>query len=100
MGTPEEVYDAYRGAMRVETERRASSLQVAPRRTRAGLEISRNRFGTLEVEIANVRIDPVRVERAPTDPPVALRIDIDLEPRVDVEDPIVGVSLRRQADGG
>jgi lipopolysaccharide transport system ATP-binding protein len=58
-----------------------------------------NRFGTLDVEIADVRIDPQRLQRSPGGRAVPVRIEIDLEPRIPVDEPIVGVSLRRLSDG-
>src|SRR5207244_8932047 len=56
IGSPEEVYEAYRGAMKAETERRSAAGPAEPRYARRGLEMEQNRFGTLDVEIAAVRI--------------------------------------------
>jgi lipopolysaccharide transport system ATP-binding protein len=58
-----------------------------------------NRFGTLEVEIAGVRIEPAKVQRPQGGGAVPVRVEIDLSPRVAVDEPIVGVSVRRVADG-
>jgi homopolymeric O-antigen transport system ATP-binding protein len=99
IGTPDDVYQAYREAMRAETERRTLSAPVVPRHPRSDLKLEENRFGTLEVEIAAVRIDPPRVELRAGGGPTPVRVEIDLEPRVPVNEPIVGVSLRRLSDG-
>jgi lipopolysaccharide transport system ATP-binding protein len=97
-GSPDEVYEQYRTAMHAETDRRIAATTVAPRHG-GGLRIDENRFGTLEVEIADVRVEPISVQRSPAAGHSPVRIEIDLDPRVAVEDPIVSVSLRRDADG-
>ncbi len=95
-GTPDDVFAAYREAMVVETERRA-----AARRAALGSEErpTGERFGTLEVEIDAVRIEPQRVRHAGAGGDAPVRIEIDLEPHTPVDEPIVGVSLHRVSDG-
>ena len=99
IGTPDEVYDAYRSAMKAETERRSAAKPPAPQYPQTELQMDQNRFGTLEVEIADVRIEPSRVQRPQGGGPVPVRIEIDLAPRLPVQEPIVSVSVRRVADG-
>jgi lipopolysaccharide transport system ATP-binding protein len=99
LGSPEEVYDAYQAAMQVETARRMAEDARVPRHDGSDLRMAENRFGTLEVEIAAVEISPDHVERAGPDGRAPIRIDVDLVPANSVEDPIVGVSLHRLADG-
>lgn len=94
-GDPDEVYEAYEASMRLETERRAEALGLGPARYEQdpGLE----RVGTFEVEIADVRIEPARISVGdPDGAPVT--IELDLEPRVAVDEPIVVVSLHRAED--
>jgi lipopolysaccharide transport system ATP-binding protein len=99
VGAPGDVYEAYRGAMRAETERRTGAQPPVPRHPMAGSVLDENRFGTLEIEIAGVRIDPPSVQRPAGGGSVPVRIEIDLEPRLPIREPIVGVSVRRVADG-
>jgi lipopolysaccharide transport system ATP-binding protein len=98
-GAPDDVFDAYKGAMRAESARRAASFPIEPRHGGAHLELDQNRFGTLEVEIAAVRVEPARVEVPRGAARDSVRIEIDLVPRVVVDNPVVGVSIRRMADG-
>jgi len=65
----------------------------------AGSVLDENRFGTLEIEIAGVRIDPPSVQPPAGGGSVPVRLEIDLEPRLPIHEPIVGVSVRRVADG-
>jgi lipopolysaccharide transport system ATP-binding protein len=97
VGEPEEVYAAYRASMRAETERRAEALPDTVRRAER-TEGEDHRFGTLEVEIASIRIDPEElVAGGPAGgPPV--HIELVLDPHVAVDDPIVAVSLHRLSD--
>jgi hypothetical protein len=97
-GTPDEVFEAYRKAMVTETERLAE-MRPAPRHEIDGLQMDENRFGTLEVEIAAVTISPTPAERSPAAGRSPLTVEIELEPRAPVDEPIVSVSLRRMADG-
>jgi lipopolysaccharide transport system ATP-binding protein len=99
-GDPEEVYAAYKDATRAETERRAAAVAADVGRDRDGLRMNENRFGTLEVEVVDVRILPSILRRAPSSGPNPIRIEIDLHPHVTVEDPIVVISLHRLRDGG
>jgi lipopolysaccharide transport system ATP-binding protein len=92
VGGPEEVYDAYRGAMAVETTRRAEALGVAPEKRGSG------RLGTLEVEITAVRIFPATIRAGGAAGAEPVRIEIDLRAPSPVADPIVGVSLHRLED--
>jgi lipopolysaccharide transport system ATP-binding protein len=89
-GEPEDVLETYAGAMRAETERRvAASGGAAP----GG---DGDRVGTLEVEIADVRVLPATIEADSEE--ARIRLEIDLVPRVPVEQPVVSVSLHREGD--
>jgi len=81
--------------MRAETERRAALTPATRDGESAELRLGENRFGTLEVEIATVRI----AKPGPGDRNTGLAVEIDLEPQVSVDDPVVGLSLQRVADG-
>jgi lipopolysaccharide transport system ATP-binding protein len=89
LGTPDDVYERYEGAMRAETERRAGVTSVA--------DDGHERVGTFEVEISEVRVTPATIPSAGAGP-TAVRLEIDLEPRVPVDGPIVTVSLHREGD--
>ena len=93
-GRPDEVYAAYRGALLAETAQRSGGSPAAPRHARAHLRLGENRFGTLEVEIAEVRIALEREGRS-----ARVRVAVDLDPRAEVREPIVAVALHRLADG-
>jgi lipopolysaccharide transport system ATP-binding protein len=93
------VFEAYKNAMRVETERRSVALEAEAWNANGEAAIVENRFGTLEVEIADVRVSPSEIRPAGMQGETPIRIEIDVDPRVPVEDPIVGVSLHRVADG-
>jgi lipopolysaccharide transport system ATP-binding protein len=94
-GDPDEVYDAYQASMRLETERRAEALGLAP--SRQEQDPGHERVGTFEVEIADVRIEPTKVPASGLEG-TPVTIEVDLEPRVPVEEPIVVVSLHRAED--
>ncbi len=93
-GRPDEVYAAYHNALLAATAARAGGAQGAPRHARAQLRLGENRFGTLEVEIADVRVALEGEGRA-----ARVGIAIDLDPRAPVREPIVGVALHRVGDG-
>lgn len=94
-GGPDEVYDAYQASMRLETERRAEALGFAPSRLEQGP--GHERVGTFEVEIGGVRIEPATVPAGGLGG-TPIKIEVDLEPRVPVQEPIVVVSLHRAED--
>lgn len=98
-GSPEEVYEEYRQAMRLETQRRTSAEPPIPRHAGSELSMEENRFGTLEVEIADVRITPSEVPRAGNGAASPVTVEIDIEPRAPVDEPIVAASLHRVTDG-
>lgn len=91
-GDPESVYETYDGAMRAETERRA---QANGGRADTARE---DRVGTFEIEIADVRVTPEAIESVGAGPPVRVRLEITLAPRIPVDDPIITVSLHRTGD--
>jgi len=95
-GDPEEVYDAYQASMRLETERRAEALGLGPAHEQ---DPELERVGTFEVEIADVRIEPSSIPAGGGDG-APVTIELDLEPRVAVDEPIVVVSLHRAEDYG
>lgn len=99
LGDPDSVYEAYRGAMRTETERRSLEIEGRPWYAPADLRVNENRFGTFEVEIAAVRVTPAALGVGAPDRSRPLEVAIDLEPKVPVDDPIVGVSMHRVSDG-
>lgn len=99
LGPPEDVYVAYRSAMHEETRRRMLASAGVSRHGGGELVLDENRLGTLEVEISGVRTYPEPVAGASVDGAAPLTIEIDLAPAGPVEDPIVGVSLHRFADG-
>jgi lipopolysaccharide transport system ATP-binding protein len=98
-GNPDQVSAAYREAMRVETERRLDALPVAARERGDGKGEADRRFGTGEIQIVEVRVAPEEPMAGALEggPPVV--IDLVLESREPVEDPIVAVSLHRLSDG-
>src|SRR2546421_7875254 len=98
-GEPQEVNAAYREAMRVETERRLSTLPDAVSEQSRGTPDTEKRFGTREIEIVGVRVSPERVEAGAADGGPSLQIDLVLQPQMIVDDPIVAVSLHRMSDG-
>ena len=99
VGTPEEVYAAYRNAAHVETERRALAVPDEVGRRRDELRYDEGRFGTFEVEVADARALPEVARPAGAAGTSPIVVEVELVPHVVVEDPIVGVSLRRAADG-
>ena len=92
-GDPDSVYERYDGAMQAETERRAQAAGVS-----ATVPVDEDRVGTFEVEIVDVRVDPSAIPSAGTGDPAQVRLEITLEPRTPVDDPIVSVSLHREGD--
>ena len=98
-GDPDEVFEAYKKAMRVETERRSVALEAEHWHAQNDPHLQENRFGTREVEIVGVRVEPQEIRPAGATGQMPVRIEIDLDPHVDVEEPIVGVSLHRLSDG-
>lgn len=97
-GEPDQVYDAYRETMRAETQRRSAQMPQIGQGHDGVLRMNENRFGTLEVEIVDVRVLSAGGDvSARGDKPI--EVEVDLEPRVAVDDPIVGVSLHRVRDG-
>jgi lipopolysaccharide transport system ATP-binding protein len=92
VGAPEDVYDAYRGAMAAETARRTEALGVATQARGS------DRLGTLEVEITAVRLHPSTVRAGGSSTTAPVRLEIDLVPHTPVNDPIVSVSLHRVED--
>jgi len=96
-GSPDEVYAAYRNALLADTQERLGTEPARPLHSREHLRLGENRFGTLEVEIAGVRI--VREAGDGAHDGSRIGISIELDPHAAVEDPIVGVSVHRVADG-
>lgn len=89
-GPAGEVLRAYQGSMQLATDIRARELSIEPVVHVEGVD----RSGTLEVELASVRIAPGRVVGGET--PVT--IELDLLPHLTVHDPIVSVTLHRLPD--
>ncbi len=94
-GTPDDVYARYEEVMRLETERRAEApgSDGTEREPPTGEE----RFGTYDVEIADVRIEPPSVPSGRNED-TSLRIVVDLVPRAPVDAPIVVVTMHRADD--
>lgn len=97
-GHPDDVYEAYRNAMRAETERRAQALASELPQSGDDAPPSAERFGTFEVEIAAVRVRPDTVQSGGRAEAASVTIEVDLAPRTPVDDPIVSVSLHRADD--
>lgn len=94
-GDPDEVLTAYKDQLRVESERRVTREPAfGPRSS----DTASARFGTYDVEIADVRIAPSISDIPPSAGSARVRIDVDLVPHVAVEDPIVVVSVHGQRD--
>jgi lipopolysaccharide transport system ATP-binding protein len=98
-GEPQEVQAAYREAMRVETERRLAVLPGETHERKSGTAETQTRFGTGEIEIVGVTVTPAHLDVGATDGGPPVQIDLVLQPRVVVDDPIVAVSLHRLSDG-
>jgi lipopolysaccharide transport system ATP-binding protein len=98
-GSPDDAFGAYRNAARLGAERRAATVPSDVSARREAVMMDDRRFGTLEVEIADVRVSPqlVRLESAESLRP--LRIELELVPHVSVDDPIVSVSISRAREG-
>ena len=94
-GEPDDVYDAYKRAMESETERRASALGSEARH---GTDSGTTRFGTREVEIVDVRVVPDTIRTGGPHVVTPIRIEVDVETSLSVDEPIIGVSLHRVAD--
>jgi ABC-type glutathione transport system ATPase component len=97
-GEPHEVQAAYREAMRVETERRLAALPGESGGRDETPELQ-TRFGTGEVEIIGLTVSPTHLDVGATEGGPPVQIDLVLEPRVVVDDPIIAVSLHRLSDG-
>jgi lipopolysaccharide transport system ATP-binding protein len=95
LGSTEDVLEAYRGAMQVETERR---VQLARQTAEHGDLEGATRSGTLEVEITAVRITPPEVRVGGAGPARPVVVEIDLLPHEPVEEPILSISLHRVRD--
>ena len=94
-GSPDDVYARYETGMHLETARRSESLaRDEPEHEAAAGE---ERFGTYEVEIAAVRIEPASVVSGRNDGG-SLRIAVDLAPREPVEGPILVVTMHHADD--
>jgi lipopolysaccharide transport system ATP-binding protein len=98
-GSPDEVYEAYREAMRDETLRRVEALPEELRENGATVGNGDRRFGTREVEIVGLRVTPDDLGVRGTDGGPPLDIELVLEPRVPVDEPIIAVSMHRHGDG-
>jgi lipopolysaccharide transport system ATP-binding protein len=98
-GTPDDVYDAYHGALLAETERRSEELEAAEKTAgRPRRETKPDRWGTFEVEIVDVRVMPTSVTAGEVSALAPIRIEVDVVPRTPVTDPIVAVSFHRSSD--
>jgi homopolymeric O-antigen transport system ATP-binding protein len=92
-GDAAEVAGDYADAMRSETIERTPAS--APAGAAAGLELKRNRFGSLELTIEDVLL-PEELETG-----AALGVTVEVASRVDYEvvDPIASVTISRARDG-
>lgn len=98
VGEPDSVFDAYKGAMKAETERRTSVLGMDRHVVGDDGETSAERFGTLEVKITGVKVTPSTIQVGGRDGSTPIRLEVDLYAPVPIDDPIVGVSLHRVSD--
>jgi lipopolysaccharide transport system ATP-binding protein len=94
-GSADDAFGAYRNAARVEAERRAATVPTHVSARREAVKMDDRRFGTLEVEIAKVRLSPELARVGSAEGLGPLRIELELLPHVAVEDPIVSVSISR-----
>jgi lipopolysaccharide transport system ATP-binding protein len=97
-GEPEEVYASYRESMRAETSRRVEALPDTLRRGQDGGSADDGRLGTLEIEIVGLRISPDEHLGGGPEGGPPLEVEVVLETRVPVDEPIVAVSLHRLGD--
>ena len=97
-GEAEEVYAAYREAMRTETARRLDASPQAFQKGADGPRANGRPAGTLEVEIVGLRVSPDEFTARGKDGGPPLTLDVVLQPHVPVDEPIVAVSLHRLGD--
>lgn len=97
-GAPKEIIRAYTEAMSNETRRRTpTSTEKDTQKNEIPLRLNENRFGSLEVEIADVRVDGPngnRVQELRIGDP--LRIEIDYTAHVVAEAPIFSVTISKE----
>lgn len=93
-GSPDDVYAAYERGMQLENERRA---ERAGRERPDDATDDGERFGTFQVEIADVRLDRESVTSGLAED-TSVTLAIDLVPRQPVQDPIVVVTMHRVSD--
>jgi homopolymeric O-antigen transport system ATP-binding protein len=98
LGSADSVFAAYKGAMQAETERRSCALGVNGSGFTSADEKPAERFGTREVQIVGVRIAPSMIRVGSPNAQTPIRVEVDLEAPLGVEEPIVGVSLHRASD--
>jgi lipopolysaccharide transport system ATP-binding protein len=91
-GTPEIVAGQYTAEMRSQTQQR--TVQRPPQFTATGAElcINQNRFGSLEVEITDVRLLPSEINSGSS-----LCIEIEYRSPQPISHPIFGVSISNEA---
>jgi lipopolysaccharide transport system ATP-binding protein len=92
-GASSDVAGEYADAMRSETMKRTPA--EAPHGAPAGLELKRNRFGSLELTIESVTV-PEEVESGA---PLSVTVDVASEVDYEVVDPIASVTVSRARDG-
>ncbi|MBD2578572.1 ABC transporter ATP-binding protein [Oscillatoria sp. FACHB-1406] len=91
-GEPEVVVGQYVSEMRQQTQQRTPLR--APQKTKSGTElrVNENRFGSLEIEITDVRLQP----RDRLDSGEPLRVEIDYLSPQRIESPIFSVTISRE----
>jgi lipopolysaccharide transport system ATP-binding protein len=89
LGPPAEVAGMYEAEMNLETLRRTPDAPASLTATGVTLVSKKNRLGSLEVEISNVKLRPSGILRSGE----PLEIEFDLGARADVRSPILVVSI-------
>lgn len=100
-GPADIVTDQYTNEMSSETQRRTPKVQMAAQssQNQKNLRINENRFGSLEMEIAGVRlIDSANAEVHQLDSGQSLSVHIDYSAPQPIPSPVFGVSIS-QEDG-
>jgi lipopolysaccharide transport system ATP-binding protein len=96
-GSPRQIIQAYADEISVETRRRTPTDSVTRDDKQSTLRLNENRFGSLEVEIADVRLfGPTgngSLDHQSGDP---LTIEIDYISHIAAEKPIFGITISRE----
>jgi lipopolysaccharide transport system ATP-binding protein len=94
IGPAQQVVDRFLQSIRFETQRRTPP-SVGPRQLPDGnlLQVHKNRFGSLEMELVSVRLSDAEVPALILG---SLRVELEYQAPQEIEAPIFGVSLSRE----